>query len=113
MPEMSAGNVTDDSPAVSCAACEACCCRLEVLLMSEDDVPSEFTHQDQWGGWVMDRLADGWCAALDRSTMRCTVYACRPIVCREYEMGESDCIEERIQFYAQAPAGRAGRSTRS
>jgi len=63
--------------------------------MGEDDVPPEFTEADQWGGQVMTRLDDGWCAALDRDTMRCRVYERRPAVCRDFGMGGSDCIAER------------------
>jgi Fe-S-cluster containining protein len=43
----------------------------------------------------MDRLDDGWCAALDRDTLRCRIYAQRPLICREFEMGGSDCLAER------------------
>jgi len=82
-------------PAITCASCRACCCRLEVILMSDDDVPDRLTAEDRWGGSVMARLSDGWCAALDRDTMLCTIYERRPGVCRDYEVGESDCIEER------------------
>ena len=80
---------------ISCASCRACCCKLEVMLMGEDDIPAKFTLQDRWGGWVMLRLDDGWCAALDRNTMRCTIYERRPTICRDYEAGESDCLEQR------------------
>jgi Fe-S-cluster containining protein len=63
------------------------------MLMGDDEnVPVELTIQDQWGGWVMRRLDDGWCAALDRHTMRCTIYQQRPIICRDYQAGESDCL---------------------
>ena len=95
---MPAENNTDaagDSPAISCASCKACCCRLEVMLMGDDDIPLELTERDRWGGWVMARLDDGWCAALDRDTMLCTIYGRRPIICHDYQMGDSDCIEER------------------
>ncbi|MGO9444291.1 MAG: YkgJ family cysteine cluster protein [Thiobacillaceae bacterium] len=85
----------DNSLVLSCANCEACCCRLEVLLMVNDDIPMELTVEDRWGGWVMRRLDDGWCAATDRTNMRCTIYGRRPTVCRDYQMGESDCLEER------------------
>ena len=85
----------DHDPTISCSACEACCCRLEVILMGDDDVPQELTVEDRWGGWVMRRLEDGWCAALDRKTMKCTIYERRPGVCREYQTGASDCIIER------------------
>lgn len=89
--------------AISCANCEACCCRLEVLLMGEDDIPLELTTQDRWGGWVMRRLDDGWCAALDRSTFRCTIYERRPIVCRDYETGDFDCLVERSRLPGSNP----------
>jgi Fe-S-cluster containining protein len=63
--------------------------------MSEDDVPLHLTQADQWGGQVMARLDDGWCAALERDTMRCGIYQRRPAICRDYELGGSDCIAER------------------
>jgi uncharacterized protein len=68
---------------------------MEVLLMGDDDIPMELTVEDQWGGWVMLRLDDGWCAATDRNTMSCTIYERRPIICRDYQMGKSDCLGER------------------
>ena len=80
---------------ITCASCKACCCRLEVMIMGGDDVPLELTEEDQWGGRIMARLDDGWCAALDRDTMLCRVYERRPAVCREFQVGESDCIAER------------------
>lgn len=94
---MDAGKVMDDRPTPSCTGCAAICCRLEVLLMGDDDVPEHLTSEDRWGGWVMRRLDDGWCAAVDRNTMRCTIYERRPAICREYEMGGSDCLVERSQ----------------
>lgn len=90
-----ATDTANDHPDVSCANCEACCCQLEVLLMGDDDVPAHLSQEDRWGGWVMRRLGDGWCAALDRNTMRCTIYERRPFICREFAMGSSECIEER------------------
>ena len=81
--------------AVSCSTCRANCCKLEVILMGEDDVPTELIHVDRWGGHVMARLDDGWCAALNRATLLCGIYERRPGLCREYEMGGSDCLIER------------------
>jgi Fe-S-cluster containining protein len=43
----------------------------------------------------MLRLDDGWCAALDRDTMMCTIYERRPLICREFEMGAPECLTER------------------
>lgn len=63
--------------------------------MGDDDVPRRLTRLDAWGGEVMARLDDGWCAALDRDTMLCGIYERRPGVCRDYEMGGSDCVSER------------------
>lgn len=81
---------------ITCANCEACCCRLEVLLLTDTGVPDRFIEIDKWGGMTMARLDDGWCSALNRNTMMCTIYEKRPLVCREYEMGAADCIVERI-----------------
>ncbi len=81
---------------VTCATCRACCCKLEVMLLGGDDeVPEALTRQDPWGGWIMHRLEDGWCAALDRRTMLCTIYEQRPFICRDYQTGDYDCLEQR------------------
>jgi uncharacterized protein (DUF2132 family) len=93
----------DYDPAISCSACEACCCRLEVMLMGDDEIPADLTVEDQWGGWVMLRLKDGRCAALNRNTMKCTIYEHRPTVCRDYQTGASDCISERSRLLVQKP----------
>jgi Fe-S-cluster containining protein len=80
---------------ITCATCKACCCRLEVMLMGDDAPPERFIETDRWGGQVMARLADGLCAALDRDTHLCTIYAQRPTVCRDFAMGGDDCLTER------------------
>ncbi|MBU1055404.1 MAG: YkgJ family cysteine cluster protein [Proteobacteria bacterium] len=80
---------------VSCVNCEACCCRLEVMLITDTGVPDNFIEIDKWGGMTMKRMEDGWCSALDRNTMLCNIYENRPWVCREFEMGEYECIYER------------------
>ena len=80
---------------VTCANCRACCCRLEVLLIGDTGVPDRFVAINNWGGMTMARLKDGWCAALDRESMRCTIYPQRPWVCREFEMGGHECVSER------------------
>jgi Fe-S-cluster containining protein len=82
-------------PEATCANCRACCCRLEVLLITDTGVPDHFIELDQWGGQTMARLEDGWCAALNRQSMKCSIYENRPWVCREFEMGEHECLTER------------------
>lgn len=83
---------------ISCSNCKACCCRLEVLLLTDTGVPEQFIEQDDWGSQRMLRLDDGWCAALDRETMGCTIYEQRPLICREFEMGSYECQLERAEY---------------
>lgn len=88
-----AKNVSDSD--VSCSNCQACCCRLEVMLITDTGVPERFIKTDPWGGQTMARSEDGWCAALDRNTMLCSIYEKRPLICREFEMGGYECLAER------------------
>ena len=88
--------------AVTCATCKANCCRLEVLLITDTGVPEKYIELDNWGGMSMARLDDGWCVALDRSTMACTIYDNRPLICREFEMGSFECLSERACFSVEA-----------
>ena len=92
---MSSLGTTAAETEVTCANCAACCCRLEVMLITDTRVPDRFVATDRWGGERMHRLDDGWCSALDRDTMRCTIYANRPWVCREFAMGGHECLLER------------------
>lgn len=87
-------------PSITCASCSACCCQLEVILISDTGVPERFIDETPGGSQVMARLDDGWCAALDRNTMLCTIYDRRPWVCREFEMGSYECQVERAEFRA-------------
>ena len=92
---------------VTCANCEACCCRLEVMLITDTGVPGNFIEEDEWGAQTMARLKDGWCAALDRNTMKCMIYEKRPWVCREFEMGGYECIFERAAHMFGGAAGES------
>ncbi len=88
----------EPTPVVACSNCAACCCQLEVMLLTDTGVPERYIDTDEWGGEVMARLEDGWCIALDRDTMRCTIYENRPWVCRIFEEGSPECLEEREQL---------------
>lgn len=66
--------------------------------MAEDDVPLALIEIDHWGGHIMARLDDGWCAALNRDTLLCGIYERRPAICREYELGGIDCLQERSKM---------------
>lgn len=65
------------------------------MLISDTGVPEHLVAVNAQGGESMARLDDGWCAALDRNTMRCTIYEKRPQICRDFEMGGYECIAER------------------
>ncbi|MDQ2703301.1 MAG: YkgJ family cysteine cluster protein [Pseudomonadota bacterium] len=103
-------DITDDDiddcsidPRVACSACEAVCCRLTVVVMPEDDVPRHFLSQEPGGLTVMAHGDDGWCAALDRTHMRCGIYERRPDVCRRFAMGGGYCRSVRAEFEASPP----------
>ncbi|WP_339900076.1 YkgJ family cysteine cluster protein [uncultured Gilvimarinus sp.] len=85
----------ENKAGISCSNCKACCCRLEVMLISDTGVPERHIAVDEWGGETMRRLNDGWCSALDRETMLCTIYENRPWICREFAMGSYECLTER------------------
>ncbi|CAM2933059.1 YkgJ family cysteine cluster protein [Moritella viscosa] len=80
---------------ITCSNCEACCCRLEVMILTDTGVPKRYIATDEWGSEVMAQSYDGWCAALDRDTLMCSIYENRPWVCRIFEMASYECIAER------------------
>lgn len=86
---------------ISCSNCKALCCRLEVRLIddSDDQVPVELTEQVENQYYAMKQGDDGWCVAVNRETMLCTIYEKRPFLCREYEVGDYDCINERTKYF--------------
>ncbi|MCB5160848.1 YkgJ family cysteine cluster protein [Marinomonas algarum] len=79
---------------VTCSHCQAACCRMEVMMITDTGVPEEHIVTDEWGGETLRRLDDGWCSAVDRETFRCTIYENRPWICREFEMGSYECEDE-------------------
>ena len=86
---------TSTQRTITCTNCQACCCRLEVILITDTGVPEHFVDTNSWGASVMARFDDGWCAALDRNTLLCTIYDRRPLICRDFAMGDHECITER------------------
>jgi Fe-S-cluster containining protein len=86
---------TQSDAKVTCTNCEAVCCRLEVLLITDTGVPDEYVETDKWGGQRMARSENGWCSALDQDSNLCTIYEKRPWICREFQMGGPECISER------------------
>jgi Fe-S-cluster containining protein len=98
MPTSTTDAAPGRSPAVSCSNCPAICCQLKVILIAGDDPPQHFIDLDEDGQEIMGKGDDGWCAALDREAMRCSIYERRPFVCREFAMGGGDCIDEREKW---------------
>jgi hypothetical protein len=45
------------STEVTCANCQACCCSLEVMIISDTGVPHQHIHVDEFGSQTMLRLA--------------------------------------------------------
>jgi len=86
---------------VTCSNCQAACCRLEVMIITDTGVPEVHISRDKWGAETMLQLDDGWCSALDRETFMCSIYENRPFICREFEMGSYECRDERaVQLIA-------------
>ncbi len=73
--------------------------------MPGDAVPIWATDVDEHGLEHMAQRDDGWCTALDRDTMRCTIYAQRPQVCRDFAMGGAGCLIERAEVARRRRAG--------
>jgi Fe-S-cluster containining protein len=65
------------------------------MLITDTGVPDRYIDTDRWGGMTLARRDDGWCSALDRNTLMCSIYDKRPLICREFAMGEEECITER------------------
>ncbi|TNJ35231.1 YkgJ family cysteine cluster protein [Arenimonas terrae] len=82
-------------PTVACSDCQACCCQLPVLVLPGDAPPEHFLDEDDQGYLIMAKADDGWCVALDRERMCCSIYEQRPFVCREFAMGGGDCGQVR------------------
>lgn len=82
---------------ISCSNCQACCCSLEARIISDTGVPDQHIYVDAHGNESMLRLDDGWCSALNRDTLLCSIYENRPWVCREFEMASYECINERTE----------------
>jgi Fe-S-cluster containining protein len=97
-------DIKDVSAEISCSSCQAFCCRLEVMLITDTGVPDRHITRDKWGAETMLRLDDGWCSAVDRDTFECTIYENRPLICRDFEMGSYDCRSEWAAGFASASA---------
>jgi len=94
----------DIDPTVSCSRCDAVCCRLTVVVMGDDRVPSHLLERRD-GLTVMARDEEGWCVALDSARMCCSIYEDRPAVCRKFAMGGPYCRAERADYAERRARG--------
>lgn len=85
-------------PTVHCDDCEAVCCRLLVIVEATDRVPRGTTSPYEGGLEVMPRSADGWCVAIERTSMSCGIYEQRPDTCRRFTMGGGYCRAIREDY---------------
>jgi Fe-S-cluster containining protein len=99
-----ASSVAPPAGRISCGQCEAVCCRMVVVLMPEDRVPDWLIEDDQRGFQTLAKNEEGWCAAIDPLSFRCTIYEDRPSICRKFAMGSAYCREARTAWYAPAVA---------
>ena len=88
----------NDDAHARCDRCPAVCCQLTVWLAAGDDPPPQFVDVDERGLEIMGKADDGWCAALDRDSMSCSIHARRPLACREFDMDGPDCHDERARW---------------
>jgi Fe-S-cluster containining protein len=86
-------------PDVHCNTCEAVCCRLTVVLMPDDHVPTWLIDRDERGMETLAKGEDGWCAAVDPNTSGCTSYDERPGICRKFARGSPSCRDERHKWF--------------
>ena len=92
----------DIDPDISCAACDAVCCRLTVVLLPGDDVPERLTTWTDEGLHVMAHDEDGWCVAVDGARHCCSIYESRPAICRKFAMGGPYCRAVRAEYAAES-----------
>lgn len=91
--------------APDCMRCDAVCCRLTVVLQSEDRIPPRFTTHTAAGLHVMDRDEEGWCVAIDGARMQCSIYEIRPQICRRFVMAGPYCREVRADYSDRTSRG--------
>lgn len=64
--------------------CRAICCTFQFALTKEEVRKGHLKHNTS-RPFFIERDADGYCPHLERSSLRCTVWADRPLRCRRYD----------------------------
>jgi Fe-S-cluster containining protein len=89
-------------PVVNCGGCGVCCQSMGyppfVVLAGEPEweALTESQKDEIWAAIRMHRGDSGLpCIWYDAATARCIHHEIRPGVCREFEVGGTDCLEAR------------------
>lgn len=84
---------------LDCFSCAACCGPAFDAVEADDDEPVLVRHPHlftkQFGRHQIQRTTEGTCPALDRSCNACQIYADRPLSCRDFTVGSTNCIFAR------------------
>jgi len=101
------------SAAVSCDNCGACCMQMRsppfiVYLKNQEKATYLATAPKAARQLYVARLFDrsipddAPCVWLDLKTKKCRFYDHRPIVCRDFEVGEDACLGHRLREGVQS-----------
>jgi hypothetical protein len=71
--------------------CQAACCKMHFAL-SRQDLEEGVVRWNLQHPYVVAQGGDGYCAHLDRTSHRCTVYVNRPLPCRAYDCRQDERI---------------------
>ena len=82
-----------------CLRCGLCCTTSwDIEVQGDEQVPEAMTRLDRIGIYTIMRSRKGMCIALKSKadgTCACRIYAQRPRVCRDFEPGNTNCLELR------------------
>lgn len=82
------------------AGCKAECCKLNVILDSEDlkkGIVKTQRLSSRLGTIIAAKGKDDYCVHLDRETFKCKIYENRPIECRDYSCIDDNRINEEVR----------------
>jgi hypothetical protein len=93
------------------STCKASCCTFYKVILSEGEVRAGKLLWDLGAPYSLPRGPEGHCAYLDRDSLKCTVWADRPHVCRGYTCTNDKEIWQ--DFDAMVPTERVRTMSRS
>jgi Fe-S-cluster containining protein len=80
-----------------------CCQAYSVVpIQPGDEVPDSMVRHDPATGQLGMTHLGGACIAFDRETRNCTIYAIRPLVCREVQRDDCVCRTARETMMKQS-----------